>query len=117
MENGIAILKTDHSVAAPKVFAANFKDGQRSRQKSLQADLKATADSSGVKGFSWVWTQNKDKEPSKKITNDPENTKISMEAKKDGVWYLKVRQTDYAGNWSDSSVISYNLSCFYISPF
>ena len=110
-KNGIAILKTDHSVAAPKVFAANFKDGQRSRQKSLQADLKATADSSGVKGFSWVWTQNKDKEPSKKITNDPENTKISMEAKKDGVWYLKVRQTDYAGNWSDSSVISYNLDC------
>ncbi|WP_407399429.1 SpoIIE family protein phosphatase [Treponema sp.] len=110
-KNGIAILKTDHSIAAPKVTAMNFKDGQRSRQKNIQATLKETQDSSGVKGFSWLWTQDSKKEPEKKITNAPDSTRITTEATKDGTWYLKVRQTDYAGNWSDSAMLTYNLDC------
>lgn len=107
-KNGIAILKTDHTVFAPKLIAKNFRDGQRAKQKNIQAEIIPTQDSSGVKGFSWIWTQSKDKEPSKKITNDPEKIKINVEPKKDGIWYLKVRQTDYAGNWSDSATLTFN---------
>lgn len=110
-DTAIAILKTDHSVASPKINPANFKNGQRAGTKLLQATLKETQDSSGVKGFSWIWTQDKNKDPELKITNTPDNTKISVEANKDGIWYLKVKQTDYAGNWSENAMLTYNLDC------
>lgn len=109
--NGIAILKTDHSVSMPEVKAVNFKNGERSRQKNLNAKITATPDSSGIKEFSWLWTQDKNKEPEEKITGTPDNTSVDFEASKDGTWYFKVKQTDYAGNWSKSTSLSYNLDC------
>lgn len=110
-KNGIAILATDHSVQKPKAIPVNFKNGQRSRQAKLQTGLEGTPDSSGIKGFSWIWTQNPSEEPGKTITNSPDNVLVKAEVSKDGLWYFKVRQTDYAGNWSDSAVLTYNLDC------
>ncbi|MBQ0039869.1 MAG: SpoIIE family protein phosphatase [Treponema sp.] len=106
-KTGIALLATDHSTPSPKAEALNFKNGQRSSKKNIQINLKESSDSSGVKGFSWLWTQDSKKEPETKITNAPDRTRVTADADKDGIWYFKVRQTDYAGNWSDSTVLTY----------
>lgn len=36
-----------------------------------------------------------------------DRSKINVSADKDGTWYFKAAQTDYAGNWSKPAVFTY----------
>lgn len=110
-KNGISLLAADHSAPAPKLNGGNFKDGQRAKFTTVSASIEEVKDPSGIKGFSLLWTQDKNREPEKEINATIENGRVELEAAKDGIWYLKARQTDYAGNWSESTCITYHLDC------
>ena len=38
----------------------------------------------------------------------PKNNSLELYAKEEGKWYLKVCVADYAGNWSEASVMEYH---------
>lgn len=102
----IEIQTTDHSVAPPKITAENFKSDVPVNKENFKAKVSLTPDSSNVKGFSWIFTDDENEMPPLQVRNLPENVLLSASAKKDGTWYFKVRQTDFAGNWSDAASIS-----------
>ncbi|MBB5218112.1 HAMP domain-containing protein [Treponema rectale] len=107
--SSIEILTWDHSVNPPMLKASDFKDGQRSSKKTVSFKITHAADPSGIKGCSWIVTQNPSEEPPAVINADPSSTDITAELNRDGLWFIKVRECDYAGNWSASSRLTYTL--------
>lgn len=107
----INFMNSDNSCAQPKIQGLNFKDGEHSKNSKLQAQVSTTYDHSGIKGFSWIWTQNKNQEIPKTANpkNIAEDNILNLDTQKNssGFWYLKVKQQDYAGNWSDETLLSY----------
>lgn len=106
-KTGIMALVKDHTVKAPVLKSLSFEEGKRSNQNLAKIEIQASEDSSGVQGFSWIWTRDKSKEPDKKLKNISTESIFDNNADKDGEWYLKARQLDYAGNWSDSSTMTF----------
>lgn len=100
-------LESDHSVRAPLIRAQSFKENKRSTAQKVRASVSLSEDSSGIAGFSWIWTRDKNEEPPELLMNLADDTSISALATEDGPWYFKVRATDYAGNWSESATLSY----------
>ncbi|MCR5219167.1 SpoIIE family protein phosphatase [Treponema sp.] len=105
----IQILTWDHSAAQPFIAPYDFKDGQRNNSNRITFTIQHASDPSGIKGASWIVTQNKNEEAPAVINSDPSVKKIEAQLPKDGLWYIKVRECDYAGNWSPSSVLTYYL--------
>ena len=103
----IYLLETDHTVAAPVVIARSFTKGKRATAERVTARVQLPEDSSGIAGYSWLWTDDPKAEPPQEFMCLPDETALSGNATKDGTWYFKVRAADYAGNWSDSGVLSY----------
>ena len=101
------VLAPDSSVAPPRVVAGSFTEGLRSSSEKASASVVLPDDSSGIDGYSWVWTRNPDEEPPETLMEMPSNKRLSATADEDGTWYFKVRVLDYAGNWSESSVLEY----------
>lgn len=101
-------LDPDLTVEAPKISAISFTEGKRSTAERVRMQVVLPNDSSGVAGFSWLWTKNISEEPPEYIMNSYGDTNISVSALDDGKWYLKVRAKDNAGNWSPSGVITYH---------
>lgn len=108
---GIAFLSADHSCPAPRIAPVNYRDKQRVAFKDFSTNIFKTEDSSGVRGYSWIWTQDPSKQPPETITMSTKERLVDSTMEKDGLWYFKVRQQDYAGNWSDSS----SVTCWYDS--
>lgn len=100
-------LMPDMIVNSPKISPKNFKDGKKNTSEKIFAKVVLPEDSSGIAGFSWLWTKNEFDEPPEEFMNLPTENTISCIAQDDGVYYLKVRATDYAGNWSDSVSVKY----------
>ncbi|MCI1208376.1 MAG: SpoIIE family protein phosphatase [Treponema sp.] len=105
--HGIYLLAPDKSVSKPTITAVSFKDGRRSSAEKVSVRVNLPKDSSGIAGFSWAWTQNKDTEPPEKFMNLPSQRELDIKAVSDGEWYFKSRVVDYAGNWSDSASVTY----------
>lgn len=108
-KTGLAILNTDRSVSKPKISAVNFKQNQKSNSKEVTARVTTTEDSSGIRGFSWIWTKDISQEPPKEVMNSPSDNILKQIATEEGKWYFKARQSDFAGNWSESVTLSYEL--------
>jgi len=104
------VLETDRTVQKPKIIAKSFKEGKRSTSEKAQAKVQLPTDSSGIAGYTWIWTQNKREEPPKDLSKLrlPSNTTITDYAPEDGIWYFKARAYDYAGNWSESATLTYH---------
>ena len=100
-------LSADRSVSPPVLKPASFKDGERSNGGKLSVRLQIPQDSSGIAGYSWILTKNADEEPPETFMEFPSKTTFSAFPDSDGLWYLKVRVTDHAGNWSESASVSY----------
>lgn len=107
--HSIEILTWDNSVNPPMLKAADFDEGKRSRKNTVSFKITHASDSSGIKGCSWIITQDSSEEPPAVINADPSATNITAELNRDGLWYIKVRECDYAGNWSSSSLLTYTL--------
>jgi len=100
-------LLRDHSAAPPQIIPRSFKEDRRYTASRAVASVAVTNDSSGIAGYSWIWTQNSREEPPEQIMNTPQEKTIEGNADADGPWYFKARQVDYAGNWSDSATVTY----------
>lgn len=105
--SNIFILEADHSVPLPSIKPSSFSLGKRSTAKRVSAKFVAPDDSSGIAGFSWIFTQNKDDEVPTVRSQKTSAAEMKANANADGIWYFKVRAQDFAGNWSDEATISY----------
>ncbi len=103
----INLLESDRTVSPPKIIPQNFTAGKRSSSEKASARVQLPSDSSGIAGYSWLWTDNPAAEPPEQFMRLPDELNLSGLASADGAWYFKVRVTDYAGNWSDSAVLAY----------
>lgn len=105
--SSVNALIPDSSVSPPKLSAVDFKPGEASRRNKIQVSWQVPEDSSGIMGFSWLWSQDPNAVPAESIIALETTTKTSLEASLDGSWYFSLRARDYAGNWSDTSRIHY----------
>ena len=105
----IYALETDRSVQPPKIAASSFTEGGRSTSEKATAKIMLPKDSSGIAGYTWIWTRNRKDEPPKDLNKlvKPKSTSMTANATEDGIWYFKARAYDYAGNWSESATLSY----------
>ena len=101
--NRIAILSPDKSVLPPVVKPVNFVEGKKTKQKNPSFKIIFPEDSSQIAGYSFLWTKKDDEnQPPELIEHflKENNLKFSME--ESGEYVLKVKITDYAGNWSET---------------
>ncbi|MCR5125370.1 MAG: SpoIIE family protein phosphatase [Treponema sp.] len=106
----IYVLETDRSVQKPKIAATSFREGSRSTSEKASAKVILPSDSSGIAGYTWIWTRDRLAEPPKdteKLTK-AKSVNISANATEDGLWYFKARAYDFAGNWSESATLTYH---------
>ena len=103
----IAMLFRDASASPPVIIPKSFKDGKGGTSDLVTATVEESPDSSGIRGFSFLWTRDINAEPLDEVTNMPQENSFEGTATEDGPWYFKVRQQDYAGNWSRSAVATY----------
>lgn len=111
-KNSIAVLSPDKSVLPPSFTPLSFRKGKSSRAEDVQIQINFPADSSNISGYSYTWSHEADygnNDPLKQIEHFTKENKLRLKAVKDGVYTLKVRVADYAGNWSEAGSITYHL--------
>lgn len=106
-DNSIYRLSADSSVRQPKINPLTYTAGRHSKEQKVRYQIVLPQDSSGIAGYSWIWTRDKDEEVPHTLKALPKETVVNVEADEEGEFYLKVAATDYAGNWSDAQIISY----------
>lgn len=104
-QNRLVLLAPDTTVAKPPLKPLNFKNGERLRTDRAQIAWSMPDDSSGILGYSYIWTQNPEEVPPKTITASAVSTKTEQIARDDGPWYFSIRAQDFAGNWSEPNRI------------
>lgn len=97
----------DSSSPPPIIVPQTFENGKGGNLDKISAIIQEGSDSSGIKGFSVLWTSDPNAEPENTITNLPEENFIEGDIPEDGYWYFKVKQVDYANNWSNTATVSY----------
>lgn len=105
----IFILSPDLQTEAPSVRAIDFAQGKKSKKTQIKIAWDEPKDSSGIKGYSYSWSTNKES-TAEESTIPPllANTKdISLNTNEDGLYYFSIKALDYAGNWSEAATISY----------
>ena len=103
----IVHLAPDRTIAKPSIIARNFIVGKKAASERVQFQIQLPQDSSGIAGFSYLWTKNPYLEAPRILQNLPSQTALTEWANEDGDWFLKVKALDYAGNWSEDASISY----------
>ena len=111
--NTISIIQPDKVVAAPVLTAVSYKNGKKSRDKSVQIRVSYPEDSSGIAGYSYSWGMDNevlpDLEPVEYLSrySTAKSTVLKFYTEDDGEYNLYVRVQDRAGNWSTPAKISY----------
>jgi HAMP domain-containing protein len=100
-------LSQDRSVLSATLAPESFVDGKRNTSSKATFSITLPQDSSGIAGYSWIFTDDENQQPPKTFMEFPKKKQISGSAIKDGKWFFKVRVQDMAGNWSDSTSITY----------
>ena len=101
--NRIAILSPDKSVLPPVVKPVNFVEGKKTKQKNPSYKIIFPEDSSQIAGYSFLWTKKDDEnEPPELIEYFPKENNLKFSMEESGEYVLKVKITDYAGNWSET---------------
>ncbi len=101
----LMMLAPDKSIIKPVMRAANFTSGKPSRQNKYVIRWNSPEDSSGISGYSYSWGPDKSIVPEKKLKMLDKNRKMTVEFDQDGKYYFQVIAQDYAGNWSEPSII------------
>ena len=104
----VYLLEPDTSVKPPSLAALDFTPGQRSRKDEATIRVDIAGDSSGVEGYSWVWSRDATAQPPRSLMAIPGQRSITAQATADGPWYLAVAVKDYAGNWSAAARIRFD---------
>jgi len=97
----------DTSAAAPAASPVDFVSGAPARRDRVSVRWTAPQDSSGILGFSYLWSRDPAAEPAESVMGLETLTRASFDADEDGEWYFSVRAQDYAGNWSPPSRLTF----------
>jgi len=100
-------LVPDTTARAPVPAAVDFTAGAASRRNRASVRWNVPEDSSGILGFSYLWSRDPLAEPMESVMALETLTRATFEATEDGDWYFSVRAQDYAGNWSPTSRIRF----------
>ncbi len=98
----------DQSVNPPRVFAQGFTPGLPARASRVTLAWTVPADSSGISGFAWSWSQDPAAVPAKRLMAPVTTTRATLNADEDGKWYFSVAALDFAGNWSTPVTVAYD---------
>jgi HAMP domain-containing protein len=105
----IYLLAPDRSAASPRISADNFTPARPSRSERARVSWNIPADTSGIFGFSWVWSRDETAAPPRQIMiyniGNTQNLNLELNADNEGLWYFCVSAQDFAGNWSQPSRI------------
>jgi hypothetical protein len=100
----IYMLSPDHSVASPRLRAVNFTPSRRTGSERARISWSTPFDTSGIFGYSYLWTQDKDAVPPEQVqiynTSNAAAQNMDCIATEDGSWYFSIIARDFAGNWS-----------------
>ena len=110
-ERGSSIVysEPDQSVDPPVVLAGNFGADRRSSLPVARFTLQDPPDSSGIRGYAWRWSQDPQAAVDPTIQQRVPNRGVEVIASEEGRWYLRVRATDFAGNWSEATTATFIL--------
>jgi len=104
-------LRPDKTVNSPVISAGNFTPSRRSRAERVRLSWNVPQDTSGILGFSWVWSQSAAARPDRQVmvynANNPADRLLDLDAPEDGPWYFSVIAQDFAGNWSQPARVDY----------
>jgi serine phosphatase RsbU (regulator of sigma subunit) len=90
----------DTSVTTPTLVAVDFDPGAAARRDRATLRWNVPPDSSGILGFSYLWSRDPAAEPPDQVMILENVTRMTNTANEDGPWYFSVKAQDYAGNWS-----------------
>lgn len=90
----------DVSVDPPELIAVDFRPGEAAARSRVNLRWTVPRDSSGIAGFSYLWSRDPDEEPPETVMALETLTRSTHDADEDGDWFFSVRAQDYAGNWS-----------------
>ena len=96
----VLLLEPDTTVAPPALSAVDFTPGKRTRRETATARVDLAPDSSGIEGYSWIWSRDPQAEPNKQVKTLSNQQRLVQTADEDGAWYFAVAAKDFAGNWS-----------------
>ena len=98
------LLSPDRTATVPRITPLNFTHAEANRTERPRIAWNIPADTSGVQGFAWSWSQDENVLPSRNVTvyymGNNQNLNLELNADKDGEWFFSVMSLDYAGNWS-----------------
>jgi len=107
----IYVLAPDHSVVSPRINTLNFTSGRPNRSERARVSWNIPADTSGIYGFSWLWSRDENEVPPEQLmvynTGSASDLNAENIADSDGFWYFSIRAQDFAGNWSAPSRVTY----------
>ncbi|MCR5613127.1 SpoIIE family protein phosphatase [Treponema sp.] len=107
--NSVYRLASDASVRSPQIIPLTYKAGVHSKNQKVRYQIVLPDDSSGIAGYSWSWSKDKDELPPETLMALPKERYVEVNADEEAEYYFKVAAHDYAGNWSKPAVISYYL--------
>ncbi|MFW6214226.1 MAG: HAMP domain-containing protein, partial [Spirochaetota bacterium] len=102
----IVYLEPDQRVDPPIVEGVNFDIGSRSPRDTAAFAWTPRPDASGVVGYKLAWSR----DDALRLPEGGEvipSTQAEFPADTDGPWYLHIRASDRAGNWSEQTTVRY----------
>ncbi|HRW24068.1 MAG TPA: SpoIIE family protein phosphatase [Spirochaetia bacterium] len=97
----------DTSARPPAISAVDFAPGEPTRRGRATVRWTAPDDSSGILGFSYLWTRDPEAEPPETVMALETLTRAAFDADEDGDWFFSIKAQDYAGNWSGASRVRF----------
>ncbi|MBI9102346.1 MAG: SpoIIE family protein phosphatase [Spirochaetales bacterium] len=101
-------LAPDKTVSSPLLRGSNFSERVPVKQDDFVISWNSPADSSGIAGYSYILSRDKDAVPPRKLMTLDRNRVAEVNVEEDGLWYFHLTAEDYAGNWSEPSTIVFN---------
>jgi len=106
--SALVSLAPDKTVSSPVLRGSNFSERQPVKQDDFVISWNSPADSSGIAGYSYLWSRDDKAVPPQKIMTLDRNRVVEVHVEGDGLWYFHLSAEDYAGNWSEPSTIVFN---------
>lgn len=106
-KNRIDVLSPDITINKPSIRSISYILGKKSKQEDVEYRILFPEDSSGIKGYSYSWSENQFDVPPMEIQKVTRDSSVKLKAKNEGIFYFSVRITDFAGNWSEPVTVKY----------
>ena len=105
----VVYLEPDQSVRPPTIRGGNFRLGERSAKPRAVFFIVDPEDASGLRAYAYTWSRDPDAAVPREVMQRVPQREVAVIADSDGEWYLRVRASDFAGNWSDPATARFFL--------